>query len=65
MPYIVFVANQNIPPQTEFTFDYHPEAAVKILTDKKKKSKKKCKTPIPEDAIECLCGSRNCRRILS
>lgn len=66
MPYIVFVANKLIPPETEFSFDYDPAAAAKLAHEKylnpsKFKGKSKEKPSIPEDAVKCLCGSRGCR----
>jgi [histone H3]-lysine9 N-trimethyltransferase SUV39H len=56
----MFVALSDINAGTEFTFDYHPEAAGKKLKKKKGKSRKK----IPKDSIPCLCNSIRCRGYL-
>ncbi|PPQ67598.1 hypothetical protein CVT25_012092 [Psilocybe cyanescens] len=48
LPYIAFVANQNIPIREELTFDYNPN---KLST-------------VEDDAEPCHCGSSQCRGFL-
>ncbi|RDB30047.1 Histone-lysine N-methyltransferase, H3 lysine-9 specific, partial [Hypsizygus marmoreus] len=55
MPYLAFVATEDITARTEFTFDYDPAAASKT------KGKGKGKVAIPEGAKPCMCGAPACR----
>ncbi|KAF8958465.1 hypothetical protein BDZ97DRAFT_1841573, partial [Flammula alnicola] len=66
MPYIAFVATEDIPARTEFTFDYDPKVGKEIALAKSK-WKKKGKPPIiiPEGSRLCFCESRECRGYLS
>jgi len=53
MPYLAVVANQDMEPFTEITFDYNPgesRATIKSSQDKKRKG-----------LVVCKCGSDNCR----
>lgn len=65
MPYIAFVANQNIPAYTELTFDYHPEVAAQLMLEQLKAKGKKVKLSIPEGSRECLCEATECRGYLA
>jgi histone-lysine N-methyltransferase SUV39H len=47
---LAFFALRDIPPNTVLTFDYNPEA-------------KKVKE-IDPNAVQCLCGEKNCRKQL-
>jgi histone-lysine N-methyltransferase SUV39H len=60
MPYIAFVAAEDIPTRTEFTIDYNPRAAaVEEAARLKKKGKPAVKRP--QGAEDCFCNSRGCR----
>ncbi|TFK34651.1 hypothetical protein BDQ12DRAFT_689322 [Crucibulum laeve] len=54
MPYLAFVATEDIPARTEFTVDYDPAAPIAAV-DKKGRFK------IPEGARKCKCLSKACR----
>ncbi len=61
MPYIAFVANQNIPAYTELAFDYHPEVAAQLALAQLKAKGKKVKLAIPDGSRQCLCEAAGCR----
>ncbi|KAF8204624.1 hypothetical protein BJ912DRAFT_938881 [Pholiota molesta] len=65
MPYIAFVANQNIPAYTELAFDYHPEVASQLMLERFQAKGKKVKISIPEGSKECLCEAAECRGYLA
>ncbi len=56
MPYIAFVAAEDIPTRTEFTIDYNPRAAA---AEEAARSKKKGKPMFkrPAAAEDCYCDS--------
>jgi SET domain-containing protein len=60
LPFIAFVALENMSAKTEFTLDYDPRAAERILARKSKQ-----KAVVPEGAKKCACGAEACRGILS
>lgn len=62
LPFIVFVALENIPAKTEFTFDYDPRAAGIMAS---RKGKKKGPITVPEGVKICICGAEACRGVLS
>jgi len=64
MPYIAFVAAEDIPARTEFTFDYNPAAAAaeEAIRSKAKKGKAfRPRVKRPEGAEDCFCNSTRCR----
>jgi histone-lysine N-methyltransferase SUV39H len=56
MPYLAFVALEDIPARVELNVDYNPAAAHDIG-----KGKGKGKAKAPDGAIPCLCGTAQCR----
>jgi len=52
----------DIPAKTEFTFDYDPRAAERIMLAQTRKDKKK--GVVPKGAKICACGTEACRGIL-
>jgi len=60
MPYIAFVAAEDIPTRTEFTIDYNPRAAA---AEEAARSKKKRKPVLrrSQAAEDCFCDSPKCR----
>jgi len=60
MPYVAFVALQDIEARTELTFDYDP-AAARAAIKGKGKVKKNGKGKIPRGARGCMCGEERCR----
>ncbi|KLO17008.1 SET domain-containing protein [Schizopora paradoxa] len=48
MPYLAVVANQDIPPYVELTFDYNPGASAANASQ-------------APNSVTCKCGSDNCR----
>jgi histone-lysine N-methyltransferase SUV39H len=63
LPFIAFVALADIPAKEEFTFDYDPRAAERIMLARK--AKKKGSTIVSEGGRICYCGAEACRGILS
>lgn len=64
MPYIAFVAAEDVPARTEFTFDYNPAAAAaeEATRSKKKKGKTfRVQVTRPGGAEDCFCNSTRCR----
>lgn len=55
MPYLAFVACEDIPPQKEVTIDYNPGAYKAGIKDGKGKGKNNT------DGMVCECGSDMCR----
>lgn len=51
MPYLAYVASEDIPARHEITIDYNPKAGL-VKAGKKKAEK---------DMIRCLCRSERCR----
>jgi histone-lysine N-methyltransferase SUV39H len=64
LPFIAFVALTNIPAKTEFTFDYDPRAAERIMLTRKAQ-KKGQNSQVPGGAKICACGAEACRGILT
>ncbi|KAJ7721111.1 SET domain-containing protein, partial [Mycena metata] len=64
LPYLAFVATQNIPAFTELTFDYNPahQTEWELRTYKEKTRAKKSKA---KKQTRCLCGTSQCRGWLS
>jgi len=60
MPYLAFVALEDIPARTEFTVDYNPAAGRAMA-----KGKGKAKLKVPVGAVRCLCGTARCRGWMS
>jgi len=64
MPYIAFVAAEDIPARTEFTIDYNPAAAAAEEAARSKAKKgKSFRPPVkrPEGAEDCCCNAIKCR----
>lgn len=64
MPFIAFVASEDIPAMTEFTLDYDPKAAEQFAAAKAlDKGKKKAKQQyVPSNGDHrCSCSSPDCR----
>ncbi|KDR84130.1 hypothetical protein GALMADRAFT_236807 [Galerina marginata CBS 339.88] len=61
LPYIAFVAGEDIPARTEFTFDYDPKAAEKQARAQAKGKGKAKSSAIPEGSKPCHCGAAQCR----
>lgn len=78
LPFIAFVAKEDIPAKTELTFDYDPREAERLEANHKKKKKGKGKgkgkkvssravsvsVSNREGSRPCKCGSKSCRGFL-
>ncbi|TBU26365.1 SET domain-containing protein [Dichomitus squalens] len=55
-PFLAFVATEDIPPRTELTIDYDPNAALEAQKSNGKRPRTR-----PEGARECMCNTDSCR----
>ncbi|KAJ7939684.1 hypothetical protein B0H13DRAFT_2261010 [Mycena leptocephala] len=65
MPYLAFVAKEDIPAYMELTFDYNPADQAEWEAQKYKQKSKSKINKIKKGATACLCGAAQCRGLLS
>ncbi|KAJ7843982.1 hypothetical protein B0H14DRAFT_2585404 [Mycena olivaceomarginata] len=64
MPYLAFVATEDIPAHTELTFDYNPAHQTE-WESKRLREKSRSKKNMGKNHTRCLCRTSNCRGWLS
>jgi len=76
LPFIAFVAKEDISAGTELTFDYNPREAERLEANHKKKKRGRKKKNVSssagsvsvsenrEGSRPCKCGSKSCRGFL-
>jgi histone-lysine N-methyltransferase SUV39H len=61
MPYLAFVAMQDIPAYVELTFDYNPAHQAEWDSRKYQEKSQSKKNKIKNGRTPCLCGASQCR----